>query len=120
MDCKQKEKRKKMKQYITKKQFEELTPEQAEVFYGWQLENNWALGGTPDRTPDIVQMLEFIDSKEWSCWGINIDKNKEWSINSNNLYGKRLGTRNYTVLCDLLWDCVKYCLDKSRYPDGDF
>ena len=97
-----------MKQYITLKQWDEITREQKNVLWDSGFQKDWKM--------NIGQMIEFLgndllkreNNVEWFCVKV-FEKKKKRSF-MGCLLGK--GKFKEESLCDALWEAVKYELNK--------
>ena len=95
-----------MKQYITLKQLDELSKEQADKLYEWYQKIDSFENSEFPPYLSIGQMIEFLRT----------DKNNIYTIYQSDLVksnvdGKTEKIIKYEELCDALWEAVKEVLE---------
>lgn len=103
-----------MKQAITQKQFDDLTPKQREAYIAWTMKKIEETGDLGEVYRSLGHLLWFLgeymeDVQKW--WGLYKDPQPVgWSFEAPD--NARLGVKEQPELIDVLWEAVKLVLWK--------
>ena len=112
-----------MKQWITEKQFNELTEEQKSDWYQFCRKNGYVIydyGGNDFKTrdfPSIGEMIEFIDAVDENASPLDISRQLQASTQNKIGWCVYFNGNHFAdSLEDALWEVVKEILGNKKQP----